>query len=263
MTINKGTIDNMFDMTGMNAIVTGGGKGLGKGIAEGFLKQGANVVITGSSDAIFEAEKGFEDIGYAGRIKAIHMDMLDRKQRAEAFDKCVRHFDGKLDVLVNNAGIQRRIPVLEFPPDEWDAILEVNLTSVFDMCQRAAQIMKERHYGKIINISSIGAHISSARNIPAYQAAKGGVRQLTVCLADELAKYNICTNAIAPGYAKTELTRAVYEDPEACEMTCSKIPLGRWATPTDLAGAAVMLASHAGDFINGASIVIDGGTICR
>ena len=85
----------MFDMTGMNAIVTGGGKGLGKGIAEGFLKQGANVVITGSSDAIFEAEKGFEDIGYAGRIKAIHMDMLDRKQRAEAFDKCVRHFDGK------------------------------------------------------------------------------------------------------------------------------------------------------------------------
>ena len=254
---------DLFDMSGMNAIVTGGGKGLGKGIAEGFLQKGANVIITGSSDAIYEAEKEFIEAGYVSKIKAIHMDMLDRKQRGEAFDECLEHFAGKLDVIVNNAGIQRRIPVLEFPIDEWDKIIEVNLTSVFDMCQRAAKVMKEQHYGKIINISSIGAHISSARNIPAYQAAKGGVRQLTTCLADELAEYNICTNAIAPGYAKTELTRAVYENPEASEMTCGKIPLGRWATPQDLAGTAIMLASHAGDFINGASIVIDGGTVCR
>ena len=123
--------------------------------------------------------------------------------------------------------------------------------------------MKTQHYGKIINISSIGSLISSAHDIPAYMAAKGGVKQLTMCFADELAEYGICTNAIAPGYAKTNLTKLVYEDPEKSDMTLKKIPLGRWAEPSDLAGTAVLLASHAGDFINGATIVIDGGTICR
>ena len=246
----------------MNAIVTGGGKGLGKGIAEGFLENGANVIITGSSDAIFDTEKEFKEKGF-NNIHAVSMNLLDRDNRGKAFDECIEYFNGKLDILVNNAGIQRRIPLCEFPLDAWDELIEVNLTAVFDLSQRAVNVMKKYHYGKIINVSSIGAHRSSARNIPAYMAAKGGVKQLTVCFADECAEFGICTNAIAPGYAKTDLTKAVYTNEDASAMTVSKVPLGRWATPQDLKGTAIMLASHAGDYINGASIVIDGGVICR
>ena len=255
-------MNNLFNLNGMNAIVTGGGKGLGKGIAEGFLEYGANVIITGSSDAIYETEKELKDKGYT-KIHAIRMDLRNREMRQCAFEECVNYFDGKLDILVNNAGIQKRVPLCDYPLEAWDELLEVNLTAVFDLSQRAVNIMKKQHYGKIINVSSIGAHVSSAKNIPAYQAAKGGVRQLTVCFADECAEYGICTNAIAPGYAKTELTAAVYMDEEASKMTCGKVPLGRWATPQDLKGTAVMLASHAGDYINGASIIIDGGVVCR
>ena len=255
-------MSDMFSLEGMNAIITGGGKGLGKGLTEGFLANGANVVITGSSSAIYEAEEEFHTRGFE-RIHAIHMDVLDRASRASAFDQCVAWFGGKLDILLNNAGIQKRIPILEYPLEAWDELLEADLTAVFDLSQRAARIMKEQRYGKIINIASIGSIISSARDIPAYMAAKGGVKQLTMCFADELAEYGICTNAIAPGYAKTNLTKLVYEDPEKSAMTLGKIPLGRWAEPRDLAGAAVLLASHAGDFINGATIVINGGSICR
>ena len=254
--------NQLFSMVGMNAIVTGGGKGLGLGIAEGFLESGANVILTGSSDAIFEAEKEFEKSGFS-RIHAVRMNLLDRESRAKAFEECMDYFQGKLDVLVNNAGIQKRMPLCEFPLEAWDDILEVNLTAAFDLSQRAVLVMKKNNYGKIINISSIGAHISSARNIPAYQAAKGGIRQLTICFADECAEFGICTNAIAPGYAKTGLTTAVYENPEERTKTCAKVPLGRWASPQDMKGTAIMLASHAGDYINGASIVIDGGVICR
>lgn len=253
---------NMFSLEGMNCIITGGGKGLGKGLTKGFLENDANLIITGSSDAIYETEKEFKSQGYE-HIHAVHMDMRSRESRAEAFIECVEYFGGKLDVLLNNAGIQKRIPILDFPLDAWDEMIEVDLTSVFDLSQRAARIMKQQHYGKIINISSIGAIISSAHDIPAYMAAKGGVKQLTMCFADELAEFGICTNSIAPGYAKTNLTKLVYTDPQKSEMTLNKIPLGRWAEPEDLAGTAVLLASHAGDFINGATIVIDGGSICR
>ena len=255
-------MSNMFSLEGMNCIITGGGKGLGKGLTKGFLENDANLIITGSSDAIYETEKEFKSQGYE-RIHAVHMDMRSRESRASAFEECVEFFDGKLDVLLNNAGIQKRIPILEFPLDAWDEMIEVDLTAVFDLSQRAARIMKEQRYGKIINISSIGAIISSAHDIPAYMAAKGGVKQLTMCFADELAEFGICTNSIAPGYAKTNLTKLVYTDPQKSEMTLNKIPLGRWAEPEDLAGTAVLLASHAGDFINGATIVIDGGSICR
>ena len=255
-------MSEMFSLNGFNCIITGGGKGLGKGLTEGFLDNDANVIITGSSDAIFETVEEFKARGYE-RIHAVHMDMKSREQRAAAFEECLDYFGGKLDVLLNNAGIQKRIPILDFPLDAWDEMIEVDLTAVFDLSQRAACVMKPNGYGKIINIASIGSIISSAHDIPAYMAAKGGVKQLTMCFADELAEFGICTNAIAPGYAKTNLTKLVYENPEKSAMTLAKIPLGRWAEPKDLAGTAVMLASHAGDFINGSTIVIDGGSICR
>lgn len=252
----------MFSLKGMNAIVTGGGKGIGKGITAGFLSCGANVVITGSSDAIFKAEAEFQNQGYS-KIKAISMDLSDRKQRGEAFEKCLDYFNRKLDILVNNAGIQKRVPLEEYSLEDWDKLIEIDLTAVFDLSQRAVRNMKKHGYGKIINVASIASFVCSARNIPAYHAAKGGVKQLTVCFADECGAYGICTNAIAPGFAKTDLTTSVYNNVETKELQQSKVPLGRWASPGDFAGTAIMLASHAGDYINGATIVVDGGVICR
>lgn len=252
----------IFSLDGMNAIITGGGKGIGKGIAHGFLSSGANVIITGSSNAIYEAEAEFKGDGFE-KIKAIRMDLGDRTQRAEAFDDCVRYFGGKLDVLVNNAGIQKREPIEDFSLDDWDKLIEIDLTAVFDLSQKAVRIMKPNKYGKIINVASIASFVCSARNIPAYHAAKGGVKQLTVCFAEECGQYGICTNAIAPGFANTDLTTAVYNNPEMRKMQQAKVPLGRWATPKDFEGIAVMLASHAGDYINGSTIVVDGGVICR
>lgn len=259
--MDKDNID-FFDLNNMNALITGGGKGIGKEIARGFLCYGANVVITGSSQAIFETEKEFKNGGFE-KIKAIRMDLRDRVQRAKAFEECIEYFGGKIDILVNNAGIQRREPIEEFSLDDWDELIEVDLTSVFDISQRAIRIMKKEGYGKIINISSIASIVCSARNIPAYHAAKGGVKQLTVCFAEECGQYGICTNAIAPGFAKTDLTTAVYNNIETRKMQQAKVPIGRWANPKDFAGVAIMLASHAGDYINGATIVVDGGVICR
>lgn len=252
----------LFSLAGMDAVITGGGKGIGKGIAHGFLQNGANVIITGSSDAIFTTEREFKEKGFDS-IHAVKMDLGDRIGRGRAFDECIEYFDGNLDILVNNAGIQRRVKIEEFSLDDWDEMIEIDLTAVFDLSQRAIRIMKKNHYGKIINISSIAAFICSARNIPAYHAAKGGVKQLTVCFAEECGQYGICTNSIAPGYAVTGLTTAVYNNEETRNLQQSKVPLGRWAMPNDFEGVAVMLASHAGDYINGATIVVDGGVVCR
>lgn len=252
----------LFGLNGMRAIITGGGKGIGKAIAYAFLQYGADVIITGSSDAIFDAVEEFVREGYKS-IRAVRMNLADRTMRENAFNECIECFSGKLDILVNNAGIQKRIPLEDFSLEDWDEMIEIDLTAVFDLSQRAVRIMKKNGYGKIINISSIAAYVCSARNIPAYHAAKGGVKQLTVCFAEECGQYGICTNAIAPGYAVTGLTTAVYDNPTTRELQKAKIPLGRWAMPQDFGGVAVMLASHAGDYINGSTIIVDGGVICR
>lgn len=255
-------MNDLFNLEGMNAIITGGGKGIGKSIAESFLEYGANVVITGSSEAIFEAEKEFIAKGLV-KVHAVNMNLLDRKQRAISFDKCIEFLDGKLDILVNNAGLQKRIPIDDYTLEAWDDILEVNLTSAFDLSQRAVKIMRKNNYGKIINISSIGGLISSAKDIPAYQASKGGFIQLTKCFADEWSHLGIRSNSIAPGYAETSLTKQVCDNPQAYKKTSEKIPLGTWAKPNDFNGAAILLASHAGDYINGTTITVDGGVLCR
>jgi 2-deoxy-D-gluconate 3-dehydrogenase len=252
----------LFSLEGMNAVITGGGKGIGKSIAEGYLEYGAEVVITGSSDAIYETSDEFKNKGF-DKIHPVKMNLLDRRQRASAFEECIETLKGQLDILVNNAGITKRVPIDIFPIEAWDEIIEVNLTSVFDLSRRAVEVMKKRQYGKIIHNSSLAAFISTVKNIPAYQAAKAGVRQLTMCFADEWSQYGIRTNAIAPGFTHTQITNEVLEDKERYEKSLQRIPLGRWATTDDLKGVAIMLASHAGDYINGITIVVDGGMISR
>ena len=252
---------NIFDLTGMKAIVTGGGKGLGRGIAEGFLEQGAEVALIGSSDAIFKAQAEFSEKGYP--VHAVKGNFLSREDRGRAFDEAVSMLGGTVDILVNNAGIQRRIPAEDFPLDKWDEVIEVNLTAVFDLCQRAFPYMKAKGYGKIINVGSLNSFRSVAHNIAAYQSAKSALRQMSKTLADEWSEYGIRTNGIAPGWIMTEMTAAVANDETKYPETLRQIPLGRWATPADFKGITIMLASHAGDFINGTMIPVDGGFLSR
>jgi len=252
---------DIFDLTGMKAIVTGGGRGLGKGVAEGFLEKGAEVVLIGSSDAAQKTAQEFRSMGYLAH--AVKADFLSREERARAFDESIHLLGGHVDILVNVAGIQRRIPAEDFPLEKWDEVIEVNLTAVFDLCQRAFPYMKAKGYGKIINVGSLNSFRSVAHNIVAYQTTKAAIAQLCKTLADEWSEYGICTSGIAPGWTMTEMTAAVANDPVKYPETLKQIPLGRWATPADYKGVTIMLASHAGDFINGVLIPVDGGFLAR
>lgn len=251
---------NMFDLTGKTALVTGGNKGLGKGIAEGLCEAGAKVVILASSEQVYEAaeelrSKGFDAAG-------IRCDLSDEQAVAQAFDKALSTLGGKLDIMVNNAGIQRRHPSEEFPMEDWDAVINVNLRSVFQLCQLAGRNMLENGGGKIINLASMLSYFGGF-TVPAYAAAKGGVAQLTKALSNEWAGKGICVNAIAPGYMATQMNTRLIEDPKRNGEILSRIPMGRWGNEQDVKGIAVFLASAASDYISGAVIPVDGGYLGR
>jgi len=251
---------NMFDLTGKTALVTGGNKGLGKGIAEGLCEAGAKVAILASSEQVYDAaeelrSKGFDAAG-------IRCDLSDEQAVAQAFDKALSTLGGKLDIMVNNAGIQRRHPSEEFPMEDWDAVINVNLRSVFQLCQLAGRNMLKNGGGKIINLASMLSYFGGF-TVPAYAAAKGGVAQLTKALSNEWAGKGICVNAIAPGYMATQMNTRLIEDPKRNGEILSRIPMGRWGNEQDVKGIAVFLASSASDYISGAVIPVDGGYLGR
>jgi 2-deoxy-D-gluconate 3-dehydrogenase len=169
---------------------------------------------------------------------------------------------GRIDILINNAGITRRAPAVDFSIDDWNDVIATNLTSVFRLCQLAARPMLERGYGKIVNIASL-LSFQGGVTVPAYAAAKGGVAQVTKALANEWAARGIQVNAIAPGYMATELTQALQNDATRNRQILERIPAGRWGSPEDVAGAAVFLASPASDYINGHILAVDGGWLAR
>lgn len=247
---------NLFDLTGKKALVTGAGnpRGLGRGMAQGLQEAGAEVAILSRSSRVFDVAK--ED----GFI-AVQADLADRSQLKRGFQEVVSKL-GTLDILLNNHGTQRRHKAELFPMEEWDLVLEVNLTSVFQLCQLAAHIMLEKGYGKIINIASMMT-FSGGITIPAYTASKGGIGQLTKALANEWAGRGINVNAIAPGYMATDLTKALWEDPVRNREILERLPVGRWGKPDDLKGTAVFLASCASDYVHGAVIPVDGGWLSR
>ena len=249
--------NDIFSLEGMNAIITGGGRGIGKALAKGYLQYGAKVVITGSSDAIFATRDELKAEGYD--VSAVHMQLLDREGRKAAFEECLEILDGKLDILNNNAGLQRRIPIEEWPLKDWDELMEINLTSVFDLSRMAVTAMKPNKYGKIINMGSIGGLYCTAPNVPAYQATKAAVHQLTKTFACEFGPFGIRTNAIAPGFTLTDLSREHLKNPVMMDVIHNDVPLGDWGQVEDICGTAILLASHAGDYINGETIVVDGG----
>lgn len=247
---------NLFDLTGKTAIVTGGNRGLGRGIAEGLCEAGARVVIFASGDSVYTAADEMKAKGFD--VTGIKCDLSKTESIEEGFNKALEVFDGNLDILVNNAGIQRRHKCEEFPMEDWQAVLNVNLTSVFTLCQLAGRVMIEKGYGKIINLASMLSFFGGF-TVPAYAAAKGGVAQLTKALSNEWASKGINVNAIAPGYMATEMNTNLINDEKRNADITARIPLGRWGTPDDMKGLAIFLASGASDYMSGAVIPVDGG----
>ena len=248
-----------FRLDGKVAMVTGASTGLGQAIAIALGEAGADVVCHGNTHA---PDATCEAIISLGRKSfAVTGDLGDRSTPQKLIDKAIVHF-GRLDILVNNAGTIRRSPATEYSEEDWATVIEVNLSSVFRLSQLAGRHMIERGGGKILNIASL-LSFQGGITVPAYAAAKGGVAQLTKALANEWAAKKINVNAIAPGYMRTNNTRALQADETRNRQILERIPAGRWGEPQDMGGAAVFLCSAASDYVNGHVMVVDGGWMGR
>ncbi len=246
-----------FSLKGKSGIVTGGGSGIGKGIATGLVQAGAEIVIAGRRRERLE-ETAREIRQYGGPVITVQVDVSKMRDIKGLVDRAVREF-GKIDFLFNNAGTIRRNPSEDFLEEDWDEVINTNLKGPFFLAQAVARVMiSQKRKGKIINTSSLIA-VQGGKRVPAYAASKGGISQLTKSMANDWAKYNILVNAIGPGWVKTELTEPLRQDTERFSEITGRIPLGRWADPEELAGAAVFLASDASDYITGQTIYVDGG----
>lgn len=248
-----------FRLDGKTAIVTGASKGLGQGMALGLAEAGADLAVVARGD-LSETARLVEKLGR--RCLQIRADLADRGSVGAIVDKTLAEY-GKIDILVNNAGTIRRAEFLDFTEDDWDAVIKVNLDSVFFLSQAVAKVMVERGKGgKIIHTASMLSFQGGIR-ITSYTAAKSGVMGLTRIMANELAKHNINVNAIAPGYMATELTSTLQKDPVRNKAILERIPAGQWGTPEDLKGAVVFLASEASSYVHGYTIAVDGGWLAR
>lgn len=251
---------SLFDIQGRKVIVTGGTKGLGYGMAEALCEAGCCVVIIGSSDQVHQTAASLRERGYC--CYAVQADLRSREENYRAFRESLALLGGDLDILVTAAGIQRRHLPEEFPMDEWDEVISINLNSVWIMCQEAGKVMLEKGYGKIINVASMNSFFGG-QTVPAYSAAKGGVVQLTKALSNDWAGRGINVNAIAPGYMATDLNTALLNNPQRLAQLNIRIPAGRWGNPDDMKGATIFLASHASDYVCGAVLTVDGGYLVK
>jgi gluconate 5-dehydrogenase len=246
----------LFDLTGRLALITGSSQGIGLALARGLGLAGAKVVLNGRDGVRLERTKAqLEAEGVAAF--ASPFDVTDRAATFAAVAAIERDI-GPIDILVNNAGIQRRAPFESFPEETWREIMAANLDSVFSVTQAVGARMLERRRGRIVNICSVASELGRATIVP-YAATKGAVRQLTRGLCAEWARRNIQINAIAPGYIRTELNRALIDDAAFSDWVCQRTPAGRWAEVDELAGAAIFLASDAASYVNGHILYVDGG----
>lgn len=248
---------DFFRLDGKVALVTGAASGIGAAIATAFAQAGAEVAVHGNRRA---ADETAQSIG--GKAAAFQAD-LSTTNGAESLFAQVKERFGRVDVLINNAGTIRRAAAEETSLEDWEHVLQVNLTSLFQLSQSVARDMIARSSGgKIINIASLLSFQGGIR-VPAYAASKGGVAQLTKALANEWAPKNIQVNAIAPGYIATTNTEALQADETRNRQILERIPAGRWGQPQDLTGAAVFLASRASDYVTGTVLTVDGGWMGR
>lgn len=244
-----------FDLSGRTAVVTGGGRGLGRGITEGLLAAGAEVVVLQRSALPADLLAAGGD-----RLHVRRADLADQAALDHLVDGVLA--EHRVDILVNNAGVQFRSAAEDFPLDRFDEVLAVNLRSVFRLAQAFGRPMLERASGKIVNVASL-LSFQGGITVPAYAASKGAVAQLTKALCNEWAGRGVNVNAVAPGYMDTELNTALLADPVRSAAISSRIPAGRWGTAADVAGAVVYLASPAADYVNGVVLPVDGGWLAR
>jgi NAD(P)-dependent dehydrogenase (short-subunit alcohol dehydrogenase family) len=255
-------IGELFSLKGKVAIVTGGGRGIGKFIATGLAEAGANLVI--GSRKVKNCEQVAQELAKL-KVKtlAVTCDVASEEDIANLVDVTMKEF-GKIDILVNNAGMTWGSPTLEYPLDRWDKIFEVNVRGVWILTQKVANIMKDKGGGKIINISSIfGSRGSMEEGHPAvaYNSSKAAIEVLTKNLAVKLARYNILINCIAPGFFRTDMMEYVFKPDmkPILDLTLAQIPLIKYGEEDHIKGLAVFLASKASDFMTGAIIPLDGG----
>lgn len=252
-------MNTLFDLTGRKAIVTGAAQGLAYSMAEGLMESGAEVAVIDISDRTVEVAREFCGRGF--RCHGIQADLSRIDELEDVFSRAVDALGG-LDIIVNGAGVQRRYRSEEFPTAEWDFVINVNLNSVWKLCQLAGRHFLENDGGKIINIASMLSFLGGY-TVAAYAASKGGVAQLTKALSNEWAGKNININALAPGYMATALNTAIINDPVRSKEILDRIPARRWGQPEDMKGAVIFLASGASDYLNGAIIPVDGGFLSR
>ena len=249
---------SLFDLSGRTALVTGSSRGLGRAIAEGMARAGARLIVNGTDPA--RVETAIAEFRSAGHLaEGVAFDVTDEAAVVRAFEG----LDAKgiaIDVVVNNAGIQMRKPLIEFTSAEWRKVIETNLTSAFIIGREAAKRMIPRKRGKIINIGSLGSELARPTVGP-YTAAKGGIKTLTRSMAVEWAASGIQANAIGPGYMLTDMNQALVNNADFNNWLMSRIPAKRWGRPDELIGAAIFLASSASDYVNGQIIYVDGGML--
>lgn len=252
---------NLFDIQGKKALVTGGTRGLGYGMAEGLMEAGCEVAIVGTSDKVFQVAEDFRARGFL--CHGVKADFSRQEDVLRGFQECVEKLGGDLDILVNAHGVQRRHSAEDFPMEDWNLVINVNLNSIFMLCQEAGKLMLKKGSGKIINVASMNAFFGG-QTIPAYAAAKGGVAQLTKELSNDWMSRGINVNALAPGYMATDMNEALLnpENPRYQQIT-QRIPAGRWGNGGDMKGPCIFLASHASDYLGGAIIPVDGGYLVK
>jgi len=250
--------NHLFDLRGKSAIVTGAARGIGRAIAEGLASVGVAVALADRLEAgLRETEQAI--IAHSYRGVAVVTDLSRPEDRAALVERAIGAF-GRVDILVNCAGVTQGAPSEIYPIEAWDLTLTVNLTAIFHLCQLVAQDMIPRRAGAIVNVSSIGGALGFPNN-PAYQASKSGVLGLTRALATDWAKYNIRVNALCPGYTHTDMTEKSFRDPHANAARASRTMMNRWGQPEDMVGPVIFLASDAASYVTGVDLFADGGWI--
>lgn len=250
---------DFFRLDGKVAMVTGGTRGLGQGYAVALAKAGADIFVPSYGTDWEETRELVEAEGR--RIEFIQADLSKKENVEKSIEKCMEVY-GKIDILVNNAGTIRRANILEYKDEDWDDVINVNLNAVYHLSQKVSKIMVKQGGGKIINVASM-LSFQGGKFVPPYTASKHGVAGLTKAFANELAAYNIQTNAIAPGYIATDNTKPIRDDEKRNKEILDRIPSSRWGTPFDLMGAVVFLASEASGYVNGHILAVDGGWLVR